>query len=126
MRGKMKNAIKTFGWILVVLGILGFLPQTAPDHFLFGVFYINELDNLIHLITGSFAIWVGYKSIFAEKLFFKIACFIYLVFAILGYYYGNRPIFGVMANNYADAWLHLLIALIAFYFGFFFKAKRKR
>ena len=39
-----------------------------------------------------------------------------------GMYYGDRPIVGLLANNYADVGLHVAIAIVALYLGFAMKA----
>ncbi|MGE5196351.1 MAG: DUF4383 domain-containing protein [Anaerolineae bacterium] len=107
-----------FGIAFFVAGILGFIPSFTPNHELFTIFHVNALHNLIHLATGIIAFWVGCVSKQASRLFFQLFGIICAIFAISGFFYGSQPILGVIANNYADAWLYLLIALIALYLGF--------
>jgi hypothetical protein len=43
---------------------------------------------------------------------------VYGLVAVLGFFYGSEPILGILANNRADAWLHLGIAAVSLYLGF--------
>jgi hypothetical protein len=107
-----------FGIAFLGAGILGFSPEYAPNNFLLGSFHVNAVHNLVHIITGVFALWVGFSSFYATRLFFQIFGVVYLLVAILGFYYGENHIFGLIANNIADAWLHLTIAITSLFFGF--------
>lgn len=115
------------GVVFLVVGILGFVPETAPGGYLFGVFHVNALHNVVHIVTGLISIWVGSVSWLACKRFFQIFGVIYLLVAILGFFYGDEPIFGLLSNNRADTWLHLGLGVVIFYLGFgrFGVTKRK-
>ena len=43
--------------------------------------------------------------------------------AVLGFYYGDAPLLGIVANNAADSALHVVIAVIALYLGFGMKSE---
>ena len=58
----------------------------------------------------------------ASQMFFRIFGVVYASVAALGMYYGDRPIVGLLANNYADVGLHVAIAIVALYLGFAMKA----
>ena len=36
---------------------------------------------------------------------------------------GNQPLLGIVSNNAADTWLHVLIAIVSLYLGFGMKAE---
>ncbi len=114
----LKTCAIIFGIILLIIGILGFVPQANPNGLLFGLFHVNLEHNLIHLVTGVVAIICGLATEHASRLFFQIFGIIYAIIAILGFYYGDRPIFEIVANNLPDAILHVVIAVIALYLGF--------
>lgn len=114
----MKTIAMIFGIILTVVGILGFVPEAAPRGYLLGIFHINSLHNIIHILSGVVGIWAGLTSTSGARLFFKIFGIIYGVVTLLGLYYQNEPIFGVLANNWHDVWLHALISAVSIYFGF--------
>jgi hypothetical protein len=43
---------------------------------------------------------------------------IYGLVAVLGFYYGDQPLLGIVSNNTADSVLHVVIAVVALYLGF--------
>ena len=118
----LKFTAWVFGVFFIVIGILGFLPQTAAGGMLFGLFKVNFLHNLIHFTTGVIAI----SMVNQARLFFCLFGMLYLLVAILGFWYGDHAIFGWLANNYADAILHALIAAFALYMGFGYKRKLRQ
>ena len=110
-----------FGVILTAVGILGFFPLFAPEGYLLGLFHVNTAHNLVHLLTGIAAILCSVNSSCASRLFFQIFGVVYGLVALLGLYYQDAPIFGIIANNMHDIWLHLLIAAASLYLGFFYR-----
>lgn len=112
----LRTAAIMFGIILVLIGIGGFIPPAKPNGLLLGVFKVDLLQNLIHIITGIMA-------------FFFIASNIHLTryFQIIGLWYGVIAIIGIamhgtilyMNFNTADNILHLLIAVIGLFIGYF-------
>ena len=85
---------------------------------LFGIFHVNGVHNVVHLLTGFIAIWVGSTSTEGSKFFFQLFGVIYALIALLGFGYGDKPVFGIIANNCEDAWLNLFIGGISLYLGF--------
>ncbi len=114
----LKKIAVAFGVIFVVAGVLGFVPAFVTDGRLLGLFEVNNLHNLVHLVTGILAIVVGVWSEGASRTFFRIFGVIYAVVAALGLYSGNEPVLGLIANNTADVVLHAVIAVVALYLGF--------
>lgn len=114
----LKTAAIIFGLIMLVIGILGYFPEIAPDGMLFKIFHVNSIHNIIHIATGVVAILCGLGGRYPALIFFRIFGVIYGIVAILGFYYLNEPILGLIANNLADAYLHIGIAVIALWLGF--------
>lgn len=112
-----------FGLVFVILGIVGFLPQYAPEGKLFNLFAINTPHNLIHLATGVIAVLCGFSSSRASKIFFIVFGLVYAGVAALGFYHGGNMLFDMIAINTADNWLHAGIAAISLYFGFFLQSR---
>lgn len=108
---------KVWGWTFLAVGILGFIPLVTPNNHLFGVFHVNAVHNLIHLLTGGVALWVGHSSSHASKLYFLWFGLVYGVVALLGFMIGDKEFLGPMAHNTADAWLHLVIATVSIGLG---------
>ena len=117
-------AAKVFGAVLILVGLLGFVPSAAPNDHLLGLFHINVAHNVVHLITGAVALWAGFSGTHAAKTFFLVFGVIYGLVSILGFFAGERPIFGFLANNMADAWLHLLIAALSVGLGLMSEERR--
>jgi len=114
----LKKIAVAFGIIFVVAGVLGFIPAFVTDGRLLSLFAVNNLHNLVHLVTGILAIVVGVMSEAASRMFFRIFGVVYAFVAALGLYSGNEPVLGLIANNTADVALHALIAVVALYLGF--------
>lgn len=114
----VRTAAKIFGYIFVVIGILGFVPGLAPDSHLLGLFHINALHNIIHLASGAVALMAGYASYKASRTYFQVFGIVYALVALLGLMSGDNDILGLVANNGADNLLHIAIAAAALYLGF--------
>lgn len=114
----LKTIAIIFGVLFVIVGILGFVPAAAPGGKLLGIFSVNALHNLVHLLTGIIAIICGLSSHKASRIFFAVFGIIYAIVTILGFVQGDGLILNSIANNMADNWLHLVIAIIALYLGF--------
>lgn len=116
----LKTSAIIFGIVMLAVGILGFVPQAIPGDMLLGIFHINLIHNIIHIATGAVAILCGLAGWYPSRVFFQVFGVIYALVAILGFYYMDRPILGLVANNMADNILHVVIAAISLYLGFAF------
>ena len=100
-----------FGIIYVIAGVMGFIPGIVqPAHDapplaveaghgrLLGLFTINVLHNLVHILIGVWGI-LG-------------------LLAILGLIPATNTLFGLVPIHDHDVWLHAGSAAIAAYFGF--------
>ena len=114
----LKTFAVLFGIAFVLIAVLGFVPRTAPEGMLFGIFHVNALHNIIHLSTGVIAFWVARKGAHACRNFYKFFGLVYALVAIAGFFYGDQDIFGMIATNNADNWLHALIAAVFLVLGY--------
>jgi hypothetical protein len=119
----LKKYAKIVGIVLVIVGILGFIPGINMKGHLLGIFHVNAAHNIVHIVSGLIAFWTSRTSMRASRLFFQIFGVVYFLVALLGFGYGNREILGLIANNCADSWLHLAFGLIFGYLGFLYKGK---
>lgn len=126
MNNKLQAAGLVYGLFFICFASLSFIPCMAPNGFLFNLFFVNPLVNTLHLVTGIFAVWASFQSVFSTKLFFQIAGFIYGAITILGFACQETTILGILANNMADSWMDLIVTIVSLYFGFYFKNPRKK
>jgi uncharacterized protein DUF4383 len=113
------------GWgvALVVVGALGFVPAVAPmgaagHPELFGLFAVNAAHNVVHVLSGLFALAVGFSSEAASRIYFRVFGILYGLLAVVGFFAGGRELLGVVAHNLPDAVLHLVIAAGSLFLGF--------
>lgn len=111
-----------FGVAFVTIGILGFLPDFTRGGLLFGMFKVNPMHNIFHIVSGVLALLAGVKNHGAAKTWFIVFGFIYAGLAALGFWQGSGDLLGMVANNDADNWLHAGVGGLSLYFGFFTKS----
>jgi hypothetical protein len=111
----LRTAAIIFGVFFIIVGICGFIPPLAPDHYLFGLFMVDTNHNIIHLLSGVLALVSAFRERFA-KLFFQVFGIVYGLVALLGFFTSDLILIHV---NTADNLLHLLIAAVSIYLGFF-------
>ena len=115
----MRTMTNIFGTVLLLIGVLGFIPWLAPNQELMGAFQATAFNNVFYIISALAAFWAGSLSTHASRNFFRIFGAIYLGLALIGFLMADGGyILGVIAQNGADNWLHLVLALVALFFGF--------
>ena len=119
----LKTAAIWFGIIFLVIGALGFFPGLAPESMLLGIFHVDTLHNVVHLLTGGVALAAAVAGERASRVYFQVFGVVYALVALLGFFYGNAPLLGIMAHNWADVWLHVAIAVVALYLGFGYRRR---
>ncbi len=114
----LANISKVFGVVLLLVGILGFVPALTPDGNLLGIFHVNAVHNLIHIASGLAALAAGFSGYAHSKLYFQVFGVIYALVVVLGLFYGENDILGIVAHNMADLFLHIAISAAALTLGF--------
>ena len=114
----LANISKVFGVVFLLVGILGFVPALTPDGHLLGIFAVNGVHNRIHLPSGAVALAAGFSGYKASKLYFQVFGVVYGLVTLLGFFYMDMPILGIVAHNTADIFLHLVITAAALALGF--------
>ncbi len=119
-----------FGLIFLIGGILGFIPAllTPPPSggppmavgayygHLFGLFPVNALHNLLHVLLGLWGI-AAWRSFTASRTYARGLTVIYAILTVFGLIPGLDTIFGLVPLYSNDIWLHAVAAIIAAYFG---------
>ena len=120
----VKSAAILFGIVFLVVGILGFVPAATPPMadggggMLLNLFHVNTAHNIVHLASGAVFLLCGLAGSGPSRTFFKIFGIVYALVAILGFMKGDGLLLGMVANNMADVWLHVFLAVAMLYLGF--------
>lgn len=110
----MRKTLKFFGWILIVLGILGFFSNPVVGSDANTWIHADFNHNLLHLVTGFIMLWSASKDINNTRGTLKAIGWIYLILAILGFFLvsGTGTLLGLIEVDGAGNWLHLVLAII--------------
>jgi len=122
--------VLTIGIFFVLLGLLGLVPNLvslpigapvltvdAGYGYLFGLFPVNLLHNLVHLTVGVLGI-LAYRSVGSAQLFTRGLTIFFAVLAVLGLIPSMDTTFGFIPLFGNEVWLHGLTALVSAYFGY--------
>jgi hypothetical protein len=112
-----------FGIVFLAVGILGFVPgvtTTGADGMpmLLGIFMVNTADSFVHIASGVVFLLASMSGAGAARLWFQIFGLVYAVVAVLGFMTPNGMLLGLISNNPADTWLHVVLAVAMLAIGF--------
>ena len=107
-----------FGIVFLAVGILGFVPGITKDDMLLNIFMVNKMHSIVHIASGVVFLLASMAGAGAASLWFKIFGLVYAVVAILGFMNPNGMLLGMMSNNPADTWLHVVLAAAMLLIGF--------
>ena len=115
-----KTFAKLFGWIFIIVGVLGFISN--PIVGAMGYFHANIAHNIVHIVLGLVLLMMS-KSEEQAALWLKIVGVVYLLVAILGFVMpmdamGTTNLLGFISINGADNWLHVVLGIVIFFCGF--------
>jgi hypothetical protein len=112
-----------FGVVFILVAVLGFVTkggtgmdadmETAPR--LLGLFPVNLLHNVVHLLFGLWGVAAS-RTWPAARTYCRAGGVIYLVLTVLGFVAPTT--FGLIPIGGNDIWLHALLAAGLGYFGF--------
>ena len=108
-----------FGIVMLVVGILGFVPGITSNGMLLGIFEVDAMHNIVHILTGIVAVAIAAVAGAHARLFFKVFGVVYGLVAVLGLTMGGNVL--GMQMNMLDHLLHVAIAAFALYVGFAMK-----
>lgn len=107
-----------FGIVFLAVGILGFVPGITNNEMLLGIFHVNAAHSVVHIVSGAIFLFASMSGAAAARLWFQIFGVIYAIVAILGFMTPNGMLLGLISNNPADTWLHVVLALAMLIIGF--------
>lgn len=108
-----KTVVKLFGWVLLLVGVVGFFNNP-----ILGIFEVDTIHNLIHIVSGIVAIAMARKGEMSAKTFAKVFGAVYALVAVLGFLSSDGVILGLIHANGADNWLHVALAVVFLGVGF--------
>ena len=110
-----------FGAFYLLIGVLGFIPgitQPAedPGHgLLLGIFAVNPLHNIVHLVAGAVAAYAGMA---APNMTSTLMWALATIFALIVPASLVAPIVEAVPLNAPDTLLHLASALLTGFLAF--------
>ncbi|QJE73919.1 DUF4383 domain-containing protein [Aerophototrophica crusticola] len=126
----MRTYALIMGIVFTLVGILGFVPSfleapagdpplaiSAGHGHLLGLFPVNILHNVVHLLFGLWGLAAS-RGWGSSRAYSRSVAVIYAVLAVMGLIPALNTTFGLVPIYGNDVWLHGLIALSAAYFGF--------
>ena len=114
----VKPAAILFGIVFLAVGILGFVPAVTNNEMLLGIFHVNTAHNFVHIASGIVFLLCGMVGAGPSRIFFRIFGLVYALVAVLGFRTGDGLLLGLISNNTADTWLHVVLAAAMLFLGF--------
>jgi hypothetical protein len=81
-----------------------------------GMFPVNVLHNIVHILFGIWGILAA-RSLGGARSYFRVVAIVYALLTVLGLLPATNTTFGMIPIYGNDVWLHLVLALVAAYFG---------
>jgi hypothetical protein len=118
MRNSVNRLVATiFGAVYLLVGLLGFAVTGGVNFIatdgglLLGIFEVNPLHNIAHLLIGAALLIAGLSSIAAARTVNTVVGFVYLLLGIVGFFIVDSAL-NILALNTADHFLHLASAIV--------------
>jgi Domain of unknown function (DUF4383) len=108
------------GIVFVLVGVLGFIPALVPGGALLGIFGVNALHSIVHVLFGVLGIAAAYTGM--SRMYNRVIGVVYLALAVLGFIPAlviNGNLLGLVSINLADNFLHLVVGGVLVIVGFF-------
>lgn len=113
------------GVVYLVIGIVGFIPAlytsppagaphvdvTAAYGYLFGLFPVNALHDIIHIVVGIAGI-LCYPSLRASRYYGRILFVVFGLLTVAGFLPTLDTLNGLVPIFWADPWLHAATATV--------------
>jgi hypothetical protein len=105
-----------FGAVYVLVGLIGFTVSGGSDFagphggHLLGIFGVNGLHNVVHLLVGAALIGAAAAGAVAAKTVNTLVGAVYLLVGVLGLIIGSSSL-NLLALNASDHILHFASAL---------------
>jgi hypothetical protein len=118
MRSSPNRLVATiFGAVYILVGLLGFAVTggvgflATEGGLLLGIFMVNPLHNIAHLLIGAALLIAGLASARAAKTVNIVIGATYLLLGIIGFFLVGTAL-NILALNTFDHFLHLASAIV--------------
>lgn len=112
----VQRVAQIFGWVFLLIGIIGlYYARTMEMGLLLGVFPVNLLHNVVHILFGVWGIMAA-RSFAGAKTYAQVGGVVYLLLAVLGFF--MPTLFGIIPIGGNDIWLHAVLGLVMAGIGF--------
>ncbi len=118
MRTSPNRLVATvFGAVYLLVGLLGFAVTggisfiATEGGLLLGLFAVNPLHNVAHLLIGAALLIAGLASVPAAKAVNTTIGAVYLLLGIVGFFIASTAL-NILALNTPDHFLHLASAIV--------------
>lgn len=106
-----------FGAVYLLVGALGFAYTggvgfvATQGGLILGIFEVNPLHNIAHLLIGAALLIAGLSSVIAAKTVNIVVGAAYLLLGIVGFFLAGTGA-NILALNTPDHFLHLVSAIV--------------
>ncbi|MFZ4896242.1 DUF4383 domain-containing protein [Plantibacter sp. Mn2098] len=106
-----------FGAVYVLVGLLGFAVTggvqliATQGGLLLGIFEVNPLHNIAHVLIGAALLIAGVSNVQAAKSVNTVVGAVYLLLGVVGFFIVGSAL-NILALNTADHFLHLASAVV--------------
>jgi uncharacterized membrane protein len=118
MRTSPNRLVATiFGAVYLLVGLLGFAVTggvafvATQGGLLLGIFEVNPLHNIAHLLIGAVLLIAGLTRVRAAKAANTTVGVVYLLLGIVGFFLVGTDA-NILALNTPDHFLHLVSAIV--------------
>jgi hypothetical protein len=106
--GLNRTVAAIFGVVYLIVGAYGFIGA-GDDNMLIGLFEVNALHNIVHVVIGLVLLW-GAMSTPMAVMMNRLVGIVLIALGILGIFVENPLDLIPIGSN--DVWLHLATGVI--------------
>lgn len=133
-RQPVQAAAGAVGGLFILLGVLGFVPGVTSGYdtmafaghesraYLFGLFQVSVLHNLVHLLFGVAGLAVA-RAVSAARVYLVGGGALYLGLWLYGLAIGHGSAANFLPVNHSDNWLHLGLGIGMIALGLLFNRR---
>ena len=112
----VQRVAQIFGVIFLLIALVGFFQgMSMESSLLLGLFPVNLLHNVVHLVFGIWGLLAA-RTFAGAKTYAQVAGVVFLLLAVLGFV--DPTGFGVVPIGGNDIWLHAALGIVLATAGF--------